>query len=192
MPYNIIDAITFPYFDLCKFMLVRASHISQHTCSIQYSSLWFLILCRLGRRSKSWRCYTCRISFHHYSGVIMGEVASHQPRDCLLNRLFRRRSKKTSKLSVTGLCAGNSLVTGELPAQMASNAENVSIWWRRHDIVRPCSHIFMTLHLCYRNVSRWTDLIDRIHKFGFLSTSQLQNVFMITFIRHILLSWVFT
>ena len=24
--------------------------------------------------------------------------------------------------------------TGEFPAQMASNAENVSIWWRHHDI----------------------------------------------------------
>ena len=23
--------------------------------------------------------------------------------------------------------------TGEFPAQMASNAENVSIWWRHHD-----------------------------------------------------------
>ena len=53
--------------------------------------------------------------------------------DCLLNRLFRSRSKKASKLRVTGLCAGNSTVTGEFPAQMASNAENVSIWWRHHD-----------------------------------------------------------
>ena len=52
--------------------------------------------------------------------------------DCLLNRLFRRRSSKTSKLRVTGLCAGNSPVTGEFPAQRASNAENVSIWWRHH------------------------------------------------------------
>ena len=59
-------------------------------------------------------------------------VSNHQLRDCLLNRLFRRRSKKTSKLCVTGLCVGNSPVTSELPAQMASNAENVSIWWRHH------------------------------------------------------------
>ena len=29
---------------------------------------------------------------------------------------------------------GNSPVTGEFPAQMASNAENVSIWWRHHEI----------------------------------------------------------
>ena len=50
-------------------------------------------------------------------------VSNHQPHDCLLNRLFRPRSKKTSKLRVTGLCAGNSPGTGEFPAQMASNAE---------------------------------------------------------------------
>ena len=35
-------------------------------------------------------------------------VSNHQSHDCLLNRLFRRRSKKISKLRVTGLCAGNS------------------------------------------------------------------------------------
>ena len=46
---------------------------------------------------------------------------------------FRRRSKKTSTLRVTGLCVRNSPVTGEFPAQMAGNAENVSIWWRHHD-----------------------------------------------------------
>ena len=62
-------------------------------------------------------------------------VSNHQPHDCLLNRLFRRRSKKTSKLRVTGLCAGNSPGTGEFPAQMASNAENVSIWWRHHAMI---------------------------------------------------------
>ena len=40
-------------------------------------------------------------------------VPNHQLHDCLLKRLIRRRSKKTSKLRVTGLCEGNSVVTGE-------------------------------------------------------------------------------
>ena len=62
-------------------------------------------------------------------------VSNHLPHDCLLNRLFRRRSKKTSQLRVTGICAGNSPATGEFPAQMASNAENVFIWWRHHEFV---------------------------------------------------------
>ena len=35
-------------------------------------------------------------------------VSYHQPHHCLLNRLCGCRSKKTSKLRVTGLCAGNS------------------------------------------------------------------------------------
>ena len=46
------------------------------------------------------------------------------------------RSKKTSKLRVIGLCEGNSAVIGEFPAQRASNAENVSIWWRHHVNIR--------------------------------------------------------
>ena len=40
------------------------------------------------------------LQWHHngHSGV-----SNHQPHDCLLNRLFRRRSNKTSKLRVTSL-----------------------------------------------------------------------------------------
>ena len=45
-------------------------------------------------------------------------VSNHQPHDCLLNGLFKRRSKKTSKPRVTGLCVGNSPGTGEFPAQV--------------------------------------------------------------------------
>ena len=48
-------------------------------------------------------CYT--LHWHHNDHI---GVSNHQPRCCLFNRLFRRRSKITSKLRVTGLCAGNS------------------------------------------------------------------------------------
>ena len=60
---------------------------------------------------------------NHYGNVIMGAIASQVTSLTIVYttaRLFRRRRKKTSKLRVTGLC--------EFPAQMASNAENVSIW----------------------------------------------------------------
>ena len=40
---------------------------------------------------------------------------NHQRLDCLLNRLFLRKSKKTSMLRVTGICVENSPVTGEFP-----------------------------------------------------------------------------
>ena len=66
-------------------------------------------------------------------------VSSHQRLYCLLKRLFRRRSKVTSKLRVTGLCAWNSPGTGEFPAQKASNAENVSILWRHHESDGSCN-----------------------------------------------------
>ena len=62
-------------------------------------------------------------------------VSNHQPHNCLYNRVFRRRSEETSKLRETGLCEGNSPGTGEFPAQKASNAENVSIWWHHHENV---------------------------------------------------------
>ena len=74
-------------------------------------------------------------------------VSNHQPHDCLLDRLFGGRSKKISKLRVTGLCVGNSPVIGEFPAQRASNAEDVSIWWRHH---HECVHLF------YRDL--WTKI----------------------------------
>ena len=67
-------------------------------------------------------------------------VSNHQSHNCFLNRLFRHRSKKTSKLCVTGLCVGNSPGTGELPAQMACNAEKVSIWWRHHERQLSCCY----------------------------------------------------
>ena len=60
-------------------------------------------------------------------------VSDHQPHECLLKRSSRHRSKKPSKLRVSGLYVGNSPGTGEFPAQMASNAENVSFWWRHHE-----------------------------------------------------------
>ena len=56
----------------------------------------------------------------HHNGL--DSVSNHQPHHCLLNRLFRRRRKHQSSASlafVWGIHRG--------PAQMASNAENVSI-----------------------------------------------------------------
>ena len=61
-------------------------------------------------------------------------VSNHQPRDCLLNRLFSDQRKLQKAPRHWPLC-GEFTGTGEFPAQRASNAENVSIWWRHHDLV---------------------------------------------------------
>ena len=65
----------------------------------------------------------------NYSDVIMGAMASQITSLSIVysTNLFWQRSMKTSKLRVTGLCEGNSPVTGEFPAPMASYATNVSI-----------------------------------------------------------------
>ena len=72
----------------------------------------------------TWKAFPLQWHHNEHDGV-----STHQPYGCLLNRLFRRRSKNTPKLRVTGLFEGNSTVT-KFPAQVASNAKNVSIWWR--------------------------------------------------------------
>ena len=79
----------------------------------------------------SWKslAYCLTLQWGHNEGV---GVSNELCPDCLLNRLFSRRSKKTSKLRVTGLCEGNPPVTGGFPSQGASNVEDVSIWWRHH------------------------------------------------------------
>ena len=75
----------------------------------------------------------------HYNGVIMNAMASQiTSLTIVYSTVYSRpRSKKISKLRVTGLCAGNSPVTGEFPTQRTRNAENVSTWWHHHVILNP-------------------------------------------------------
>ena len=91
-----------------------------------------LIHALLAHRVQTYRPHDCSNSSHYVQWCHYGHdgVSNHQPHHCLPNRLFRRRW--TSKLRVTGLCAGNSRATSDFPAQMVCNAENVSIWWRHH------------------------------------------------------------
>ena len=70
----------------------------------------------------------------HHSEVIMDAAASQITNLTIFYQPFiQAYIEKTAKLRITGLCAGNSPVTGEFPAQIASNAENVSIWWRQQN-----------------------------------------------------------
>ena len=136
-------------------------------------------------------------------------VSNHQPHGCLLNRLFRRKSKKTSKLRVTGLCAGihrwisrtngqlrgkcfhlmtsscrrlSSLPlglstvpkNGEFPAQMASYAENVSIWWRHH--AAGCRHCHLG---CLQYLKSWHCDLNYAIDFGYKKVSY-NTIFHIT------------
>ena len=98
--------------------------------------------------SMSWRRHVLHSLWWRHNDH--DSVSNHQPHECLLSRLFRRRSKKTSKLRVTGLCVGEFTGTGEFPAQRASYAENVSIWWRHH--VQPCAIISLSMLWLWRAI----------------------------------------
>ena len=78
-------------------MLPQKNHISGKT---PISNDWII---RFGLKSEKLFLYSLRWRHNDHDSV-----SNHQPHGCLLNRLFRRRSKKTLKLRVTGLCVGNS------------------------------------------------------------------------------------
>ena len=77
---------------------------------------WFQNSCKIPSASVHSRCmgilqaHAChgKLGSLHWRHNDHDGVSNHQSRGCLLNRLFRRRSKKTSKLRITGLCVGNS------------------------------------------------------------------------------------
>ena len=88
------------------------------------------------------RCYSSSTVCDHYSDVIMGTMVSQivsAGLECLFNRLFRHRSKRTSKLRVTGLCEGNSPGTGKFPSQRASNAK-----------IKKCFHLMTSSCVRYK------------------------------------------
>ena len=127
-------------------------------CFHLVTSSWhgLVLLCFVMAMSAVFFPYPCALQWRHNWS---DSVSNHQPHDCLPNRLFRRRSKRTSKLLVTGLCAGNSPVTGEFPAQMASNAENVSIWWCHHGLIYPIFVRVIHWHLGKCNYPRTSAVI---------------------------------
>ena len=70
----------------------------------------------------------------HYGDIIMGTIASQITNLIIVcSTVYSGADQRKDQLRVTGLCEGNSPGTGEFPVQMASYAENVSIWWRHHD-----------------------------------------------------------
>ena len=90
----------------------------------------------------------------HYNDVIMGAMASQITSVSIVYSTVcsdtdQRKHQSSASLAFV---MGNSPLTGEFPAQMASNAENVSIWWRHH-----------ALNSSSYNVLRFTILISYYH-----------------------------
>ena len=142
------------YILVYEWLISYKPHLSSQIVSIFYfyqvplhSFLYSHFLYCIGN-SHSWsRCPVDTLQWRHSGHV---SVSNYQPHDCLLNCLFRHRSKKTPKPRVTGLCAG------KFPAQMASNAENIPIWWRHHLILISYKQIYKyitELQSLYQNIN---------------------------------------
>ena len=89
-------------------------------------------------------------------------VSNHQPRGCLLDRLFRRRSKKTSKLRVTGLCVGNSSGPVDSPHKRASYAKMFpfdDVIMTRSNITCCCTHITAVTETEHKSEFEYTKYI---------------------------------
>ena len=75
---------------------------------------------------------------HHYNDVIMSAMVFQITSLTIVYWAIYSGADQRKHLSPASLAfVRNSPVTGEFPAQRASNAENVSIWWRHHDIRDP-------------------------------------------------------
>ena len=136
--------------------MINALHINGYNSQMKFHCYWRLwtisprVSCHVSLLSFFNRLYPLQWRHNEHDGV-----SNHQPHDCLLTSLFRRRSKKTSKLRVSGLRVGNSPVNGEFLAQRTSNVEIASIWWRHHDM--PNSQLVKQVY----------NQLYRLHKQGF-------------------------
>ena len=102
----------------------------------------------------------------HCSDVIMGSMAFHITSLTIVYSTVYSSAdqRKHQRLASLAFCEGTSPLTGEFPTQIASNAENVSIWWRHHvevsnkwhetdlchqqTIIVSIHFLFETEHLC--------------------------------------------
>ena len=101
-----------------------------------------------GHCDSVWDQYWDTRLLFHYIDVMMSAMASQitSVSFCLLNGLFRLRSKKASKLRFTGLCEGNPPVTGGFPSQRAVTRkmfpfDDVSMPRRIHPRDIPCEYM---------------------------------------------------
>ena len=139
------DSVSFNALCTSAWQLCPCSCPSDTICNgVMWRCLWRMLISEVGHFSCKnnhithvnviefrHRCAWLWFNFSsrtHYNDVIMS-VPNYQ---LFTQPFIQVQIKETSKLCVTGLCWGNSAVTGEVPVQRASNAENASIWWRHH------------------------------------------------------------
>ena len=125
--------------------------ISQYTCTdMVYVCMFF----RLGtniykldliKHLRSFSTTSLRWRHNEHDGV-----SNHQPHDCLFNRLFKAEIKENIKALRLWPLWGEFTGDRWIPAQRASNAENVSIWWRHHGMCVYVLYVVCCVALLYK------------------------------------------
>ena len=98
----------------------------------------------------------------HYGDVIMGAIASQITSLTIVystdhSEAHQRKHQRSASLaSVRGIHRG----AVNSPAQMASNAENVSIWWRHHEYAVPATDQSQELYSAVVNITHYSWLGD--------------------------------
>ena len=87
------------------------------------------------RKLTRFRTATLRYVYHYNDFIMSAMTFQITSLMIVFSTAYSGRSNLTSKFRVTEVCEVNSPVTGECPAQQASNAKNVSIWWSHHDTI---------------------------------------------------------
>ena len=108
------------------------------------------------------------LSKYHYGDVIMTTIASEITSLTIVYQPFIRAQIKVNiKAPRHWPLCGEFTGTGEFPAQMASNAENVSIWWRHH-----AKHWHHNEHLSISNHRLLDFLFNRLFRLTSTKTSK--------------------
>ena len=101
--------------------------------SLGQGSLWNTKFLKPKKTWHNWLRYACCTCGIHYIDVIMSTMASQITSlkvvySTVYSDTDQRKHQSSASLALCGEFTG----TGEFPAQRASYAENVPIWWRHH------------------------------------------------------------
>ena len=102
-----LDVVTWKRFPQC-WSFVRGIYTGGFPSQRVNDEKFWCFRCDLDKRPVVYTLVWCHYNTLQWRHNDHDGVSNHQPHGCLLNRLFRRKSKKTSKLRATGLCVGNS------------------------------------------------------------------------------------
>ena len=134
--------------------ILQTGTISQTTFSSLINDSTAVVSCeKFGSDPIIWSSITAKPIFHGTSISMknlnslqwrnneLDGVSNHRSLGCLLNRLFRRRSKKKNQSSASLALVRRPVDSPHKWPVTANVAENVFIWWRHH-VNGPASHYY--------------------------------------------------